>query len=388
MTVDKDGYPWIAFTRVTVSGTQRAKVYVAKIDPANGGVLSSFCFAIDLRITNVQFSSQSQIQAMCMDDDNNIYFGFDGFNSGFSSSRFIVKVSSSGSFIWAKEYWVTRFSAAHDAISSLKVRNGILYVLYQIGAMQRIALDGTLIGPMTGWNIQPSMNSSNLNDCYPLGFDFDSAGNIYMACNRGTNLIAKVDANLQPVWAYYFREYALGDVVYSAGTILDSTGVDIIIDNQDRVFLSGYRAIATSNGGSQACTFIEATTSGVFVNGRSIISTFGTPYGEGAYYFTQQRKGSVNPDLIPIRQSRDASCIGYLNKTGQVGTWAASPNPFIFAQPAYDRSYQMPFTVSFQQSNAWTPYNPNHSLLSETVASSVVTDYTVKFPSQTGVIAT
>jgi hypothetical protein len=388
MTVDKDGFPWIAFTRVTVSGTQRGKVYIAKINPSNGSILSSFCFAIDLPITNVQFSSQSQIQAMCVDDSNNIYLGFAGLRSGYDLSHFILKVSSSGSFVWSKTYQVTRFSSSHDAISSLRVRNGILYVLYQVGAMQRISLDGTLLGPMTGWSLQPSMASSSPNDCYPLGFDFDSAGNIYMACNQGTNLVAKVDANLQPVWAYYVREYAIGDTIYTPGTIVDSTGYDVVIDNQDRVFLTGYRSAASSMGGSAAASFIEMTIDGVLVNGRSIIATYGTPYGDGAYQFAQQRKGSVDPDFIPIRQAKDAPCYGYLAKTGQIGTWAASPSPFTFAQPAYDRSYQMPFTVSLQQSNAWTPYDPNHTLLSETVASFPVTNYTVNAKSQTGVIAT
>ena len=400
---DHEGYPWLVFTRAIAATAGAVKVYIAKLNPVDGSVLDSFCFKVDAFVSNSSISSSAAVSAACMDSNRNFYLAFVYGSVGTNNYRnFIVKVTQAGTFVWSRQTNIQvnvigglgSGGTAINDITAMKIRGNALYVQYSYAALQKFDLDGNMLTPWTQYEIQTSMGSTNTANARARNFRFDSNGNIYVAY-QDTAIIAKYDQNLQPLWAYYFVEISLGDNLYPAGTELAATGIDLTIDDQDRIFLSTTRSAATSQASSSAQGFLEISVDGAFVNGRTFPRASATELSTGSYFFAEQKQGQFDGLYIPVFQTTTNKCYGYLQKSGQVGSWAVQPPPtgnrsFVINQPNFTRSFSLEHGVYNQLYSKWTVYSPGHELVPETVVSSPVSGLAFAYShrSQTGVIST
>jgi hypothetical protein len=275
----------------------------------------------------------------------------------------------------------------------MKIRGSALFVLYNVAGLQKFDLNGNAVTPWTQYGIQTDMASTGIANPRARNFRFDSNGNIYVAYSN-TAIIAKYNQNLQPLWAYYFEEISLGDGLYSAGTKLKASGIDLAIDNQDRIFLSTTRSSATSMAASSAQGFLEISVDGALVNARTMPRASTAPLSTGVYYFAEQKQEQFDATYIPVFQVSYYFCYGYLQKSGQVGSWEIQAPPtgagsFVINQPNFERSFALAHSVNNQFSNQWTVYSPGHELTFETVTSALVPSslgFSFSYRSQTGVI--
>jgi hypothetical protein len=400
---DHEGYPWLIFTRAIAATTGAVKAYVAKLNPADGSVVDSFCFKVDADVSSTSVSSSAAPSSVCMDSDRNFYFGFTYGTAGPSNYRsFLVKVTQAGTFVWSRQTntqvnvigGLGPGNTSINSIVAMKIRGSTLYVQYNFAALQKFDLNGNMLSPWTQYEIQTDMTSSGRVNATARNFRFDSNGNIYAAYQQN-GVIAKYDQNLQPLWAYYLEEISLGDDFYPAGQELTASGIDLTIDDQDRIFLSTSRYAASSLAASSAQGFLEISTDGAFVSGRTFPRSSASVLSTAPYFFAEQRENSFDGAYIPVFQTSAHNCYGYLQKNGQVGAWAIQPPPagystFTINQPNFARSFSLGHGVYNQLYNKWTAYSPGHELVPETVVSSPVSGlgFSFSYRSQTGVIAT
>jgi hypothetical protein len=202
MTIGEDGSIWIVLYQSGILTTPRHQNYVAKINPSNGDVISSFCFSVKDNLINSP-GNLPFIYNIAGDDQGFVYLAMQilypaeptpGVSFGdFRFRHVICKVNASGNLIWSRGFrgdYDGFFRADRDIpVREMRPKGNRLYLFFNgrlsTGAgLVVLNRSGAVVQQPTGYSIQrspaeaPGAFYTNLQIMW---MDFDEDGNIYLA---------------------------------------------------------------------------------------------------------------------------------------------------------------------------------------------------------------
>ena len=332
----------LAMIKYNNSAERDSKVELIRINKSNGNTEFRASFEF---VTNFVTNNDGHIDRLDFDSNGNIYLLISGVWISSVRRSVIIKLDSSGSLVWIKNFEKSGSSIAMPSYKTMVVRGSSIYLTEvsprstysSFGPDTRTAticslnLDGEVTGLQT--TIRASIDYDSSTMVYSPGlssFAFDSLGNIYAAQylhnQYGLLGVCKLTPTLQPVWNRHYS--LLGASIESAS----AAGIDranVFIDNQDRIFI--------------AVNYRQTPHTGVLME----INQNGDPLGSRGfqgvgYSSSTSTTGWRAYDIAyPSQNSQEnIILIGYNNqsvvrakKEGQLGTWYATNNTT--SSPAY-----------------------------------------------------
>jgi hypothetical protein len=257
--IDKQGGIWSAFVKKNLTAL-KYKICVAKLEPTDGSVITSFCITVPVTYESV---SLPFFVDMDFDTSGNIYLGTHWRDSNFQFHPCIIKVFSDGVISWVRRLSKTSGNRGDHYLLRIKVTSNEVFIgckntrgetftgtYTRPASFVKLNLDGsTKIGP-TAFTAQTDITSITQNDARIQAVDMAPDGSVYalyMASESSFGsgnqqlYVLKATSSLNAAWAYALN-HGPSSVEVGANALYPR---DVHVDNQGRIFLLG-RAINTS----------------------------------------------------------------------------------------------------------------------------------------------